>query len=181
MVATRKWTVEELESDAPEGSWELVEGEIVMMSPAGEESGAVASSITILVGSHVRANRLGRSYVAETGFRPLPDSDTVRAPDFAFVRADRLAAIENRERFLPLAPDFAVEVLSATDRRSAALSKCGWWLEVGTALVWLVDPERRAVTVFTPDEPPRTLGEGDTLDGGEVIPGLAVPVAEIFA
>jgi len=74
-----------------------------------------------------------------------------------------------------------VEVLSATDRRSAALSKCGWWLEAGTSLVWLVDPERRAVTVFTPDEPPCILGEGDTLDGGEVIPGLSVPVADIFA
>ena len=181
MVATRKWTVEELEANPPEGNWELVEGELVMMSPAGEESGAVAAAIAVLVGFHVRANRLGRSYGADTGFRPFAEIETVRAPDFAVVRGDRLAAIKDRERFLPLAPDLAVEVLSATDRRSAALSKCGWWLEVGTALVWLVDPERRAVTVFTPDEPPRTLAEGDTLDGGDVIPGLSIPVADIFA
>lgn len=181
MVATRRWTVEELESDPPEGNWELVEGELVMMSPAGEQSASVVGNISALVGFHILANRLGRAYGSEGGFRPIPDAATVRSPDFAFVRADRLGAIMDRRRFLPLAPDFAVEVLSPSDRRSDALAKGSWWISVGVPLVWLVDPEHDAVLVLTPDDLPTRHGPGDVLDGGDVIPGLSVPVSDLFA
>jgi len=180
MVATRKWTVEEIAADPPEGRWELIEGELVAMTPSGAEASTAGSNLNAMVNAHVRRNRLGFTFNAEGGFRPDPASETLRSPDVAFVRADRFPGGRRPTGFPALAPDFVAEVLSPTDRRSAALQKCAWWLESGVRLVWLVDPARRAVLALTPDELPTLAGEGDTLDGGEVIPGLAIPVADIF-
>jgi Uma2 family endonuclease len=62
-----------------------------------------------------------------------------------------------------------------------AMSKVTMYLQAGLRLVWLVDPAERTVTVFRPDAALKLLGEGDTLDGGDVLPGFSVPVADIFA
>ena len=181
MVATRKWTVEEIAANPPEGRWELVEGELLPMAPSGAESSTVGARITVLVGGHVLRHRLGHVFNAEGGFRPDPSSETVRSPDFAFVRSDRFPGGAKPSGFPALAPDFAVEVLSPTDRRTDAVAKCNWWIEVGARLVWLVDPERQAVLAFTADDLPHRFVAGDHLDGGDVLPGLSIPVADIFA
>jgi Uma2 family endonuclease len=72
-------------------------------------------------------------------------------------------------------------VLSPSDRMVDALSKVAMYLQAGVRLVWLIDPDSTTITVFRPDAAPRTMGSGDTLDGGDVLPGFGVPVAEIFA
>ena len=180
MVATRKWTVEEVAAAPPEGLWELIDGEIVPVTPAGAESAMAVGAVTVLVGGHVFAHRLGAVFGSEAGYRPHPERDTVRAPDFSFIRADRMAFIRDRRQFISIPPDFAVEVLSPSDSRSSAFAKCVWWLEAGVPVVWLVDPQRRLVTVWTPDDAPRTLRDGETLDGGAVLPGLSVDVSAIF-
>ena len=151
------------------------------MTPGGAESSTVGARITVLVGAHVLRERLGHVFNAEGGFRPDPASETVRSPDVAFVRADRFPAGTKPTGFPALAPDLVVEVLSPTDRRTDAIAKCTWWIEVGARLAWLVDPERQAVLAFTADDLPHRLVPGDTLDGGDVIPGLSIPVADIFA
>ena len=69
-----------------------------------------------LIGNHVKAVKLGKTYAAETGFIIERDPDTVRGADVAFVRAERLAAIMNPKKHIPFAPDLAVEVLSPNDR-----------------------------------------------------------------
>jgi Uma2 family endonuclease len=122
---------------------------------------------------------LGWAYPADAGFILFADRQTVRSPDAACVRLERLAA--EAEGFVPIPPDLAVEVLSPSDRMAEALSKVTMYLQAGVHLVWLVDPDSRTVTVFPPDVAPHTLREGDTLDGGEVLPGFSVTVAEIFA
>jgi Uma2 family endonuclease len=82
---------------------------------------------------------------------------------------------------VPLAPDLAVEVLSPTDRMGDALAKISMYLQAGVQIVWLVDPSSQTVTVFQPDAAPATLRTGDTLDGGSVLPGFSLPVAEMFS
>ena len=85
------------------------------------------------------------------------------------------------DNFVPLAPDLAVEVLSPSDRMADAMSKVTMYRQAGVRLVWLVDPATLTVTIFRQDAAPKMVGEGDTLDGGDVLSDFSVPVAEIFA
>jgi Uma2 family endonuclease len=181
MVATRHFTVEEFETMALEGQWELIDGELVEMSPVAEESSNISATIVVLVGQHVRSNRLGRVYTAEGGFVLFPDRDTVRAPDAAFVRAERVPRGEGRKHFSRLAPDLVVEVLSPSDRPGEVVAKLDMYREAGVPLIWLVDPDQMTVTVIATGMSTKVLETEDTLDGGDVLPGFAVKVAEIFA
>jgi Uma2 family endonuclease len=180
MVATKPITVEEFESMPLEGRWELIDGELVELSPSAEEPSNISANIVVLVGQHVRARRLGRVYTAEGGFVLFPDRATVRAPDVAFVRADRVPHGEARKHFSRLAPDLVVEVLSPSDRPSEVVAKIEMYQEAGVPLIWLVDPDQRTVTVIATGKMTEILKADDTLEGGDVLPGFRVPVAEIF-
>ena len=83
--------------------------------------------------------------------------------------------------FRPGAPDLAVEVMSPGDTKREVADKVAEWLEAGAAMVWVVDPKLRAVTVYRPFTDSVTLTAGDTLDGGDVVPGFQIAVSEIFA
>lgn len=181
MVTTRPITVEEFEAMPLDGLWELIDGELIAVSPSAEKPSHVSAVIAMFIGQHVRAHRLGRTYTAEGGFVLFPNRATVRAPDVAFVRAERLPQGEERKHFARLAPDFAVEVLSPSDRMAEALGKVTMYLEAGVQLVWLVDPAEETVSVFRPDASPKTLGIEDTLDGQDVLPGLQVAIRDIFS
>jgi Uma2 family endonuclease len=181
MVATRQVTVDEFEAMALDGRWELIDGELVEMSPSAEESSNISATITILIGQFVRAHRLGRMYTAEGGFVLFSDRETVRAPDVAFVRADRVPQGKARKHFARLAPDLVVEVLSPSDRAGEVLSKIEMYREAGVRLIWVVDPEPKTVTVLTENQPVTVFKSDGVLDGGTVLPGFSVAVAEIFA
>jgi Uma2 family endonuclease len=179
MIATRRVTIDEFAEMQLQGVWELVDGEPIELSPAAGRSGWISANVVVLLANHVRPGRLGWVFSAETGFVLFNDRQTVRSPDAAVVLRDRLVAPP--DNFVPLAPDLAVEVLSPSDRMVDAMSKITMYLQAGVQLVWLVDPETLTVTVFRQDAAPKSIGEGDTLDGGDVLPGFSVPVAEIFA
>jgi Uma2 family endonuclease len=181
MVATKPITAEAFETMPLEGRWELVDGELVEATLATEHSANISATVVGLVGAFVRAHRLGRIYNAEGGFVLFPDRATVRAPDVAFVRADRVPRGEARKHFARLAPDLVVEVLSPSDRPSEVVAKLEMYQEAGVPLIWLVDPEVKAVTVIATGKATSVLKADDALDGGEVLPGFTVPVAEIFA
>jgi Uma2 family endonuclease len=102
-------------------------------------------------------------------------------PDIAFVRAERAPRGEARRHFPRLAPDLVVEVLSPSDRASEVVAKLELYQEAGVSLLWLVDPEKETVTVIAAGRPAAVLKSDDTLDGGDVLPGFTIPVAEIFA
>jgi len=181
MVATRPITIEEFETFPREGRWELIDGEPVEMTPSADESSSVGATILGLLWSHVRAGRLGRLYGADGGFVLFPDRPTVRVPDAAFVRAERAPQGQARRSFPRLAPDLVVEVLSPSDRASEVVAKLEMYQEAGVPLIWLVDPEKTTITVIASGKSTKVLQSGDTLDGGDVLPGFTVPVAEIFA
>ena len=177
-VDTKLTTAEEL-LRLPRGvaRYELIDGELITMSPSGAEHGDVAAKIGARLCNYVREHRLGKTYAAETGFLISRNPDTVRAPDASFVRADRVVHVRT---YFPGAPDLAVEVLSPNDRASEVEAKVRQWLRSGTRMVMVVDPETRTATVHTPTATSR-LSSGDTLDGGDVVPGWRLPLAEIFA
>jgi Uma2 family endonuclease len=177
----RQVTADELFAKPGDGfRYELVKGELRKMSPAGSEHGAIIINITFLIVRHVKANDLGVCFGAETGFKIASDPDTVRAPDLAFVRRERVPESGVPKKFWPGAPDLAVEVLSPGDSLEEVEEKVEDWLAAGTRAVWVVSPKRRGVTVYRSMSDAARLSESDELDGGEVVPGFRCKVSEIF-
>lgn len=178
----RRMTVADLEREgAPEGRWELINGELVEMSAAGEDHGAFGATIIGHLFAFVVPRRLGRIFNAATGFVITEGPPMVRMPDVSFVRVGRLPADRERSRFVRVMPDLAVEIISQLDRTGDVLAKAMLWLEAGVRILWLVDPDARTVTVMEPGRPLRKLTVAQTLDGGEVLPGFLLPVADIFS
>lgn len=162
---------------------ELVRGELKEMTPVGDEHGYVALEIASELRNYVKANKLGRTYTAETGFKIASDPDTVRAPDAAFVGRERVEATGRVAGYRPGVPDLAVEVVSPNDRHSEVLDKALDWLQAGCRMVLVADPARRTVTVYRSRKDIRVLTAeaGDAVDGADVVPGWRLDVAEIFA
>jgi Uma2 family endonuclease len=111
------------------------------------------------------------------------DPDTVRAPDVAFVSRERVEEAGRVTGYWPGAPDLVVEVVSPNDTHAQVTEKALAWLEADCRMVLVADPERRAVTVYRSRSEIRILTAevGDVIDGGEVVPGWKLPVAELFA
>lgn len=175
-------TAEQLEALPDDGQrHELVRGQLRTMSPEGFRHGRVALRIASRLERHVEEHSLGVAVAAETGFRISRSPDTVRAPDAAFVGRDRLPPPEEQVGFLDVAPDLVVEVVSPSDRAGDVLEKTRQWLAAGVLLVWVVHPEQRLVLVHGAGEPVQEVGTDGDLDGGEVLPGLRLPIAELLA
>jgi Uma2 family endonuclease len=160
--------------------YELVRGEVRRMPPAGSEHGAVAVNIAVVIAQFVKANGLGVVFGAETGFKIASDPDTVRAPDLAFVRRERIPEAGIPRGFWPGAPDLAVEVVSPGDTYTEVEEKVHDWLNAGTRMVLVLNPRTYTVAVYTSHTDVVRLTELDTLDGGEVLPGFTCRVAELF-
>lgn len=161
--------------------YELVRGELTKMSPAGNKHGRFAASITGSLVPHVKADKLGAVYAAETGFWLESEPDTVRAPDVAFVSQKRIDEVGDVDGFWPGAPDLVVEVISLSDTYTEVEEKVFEWLGAGARMVVVVNPRKRAVTVYRSLTEIKVLTEDDRLDGGEVVPGWTMIVNEIFA
>jgi len=172
-------TADELER-MPEDDYryELVRGRLIRMSPAAPRHGNVTVIIAALLWQHVRANGLGQVWT-EVGFRLASSPDTVRAPDVAFVRHDRLPAKDARG-FYRGAPDVAVEVLSPDDTPADIREKIDDYFAASTPVVVILDPDAEEATVHRPGASPVTLGTDDTLDLDDVVTGFRLPLRDVF-
>ena len=178
---TQLTTANELLRYQGDGSrYELIRGELKRMAPAGNEHGFLAAVFIGLLITHVRTNKLGRVYAAETGFKLATDPDTVRAPDGAFVSQARLDKVGPVQGYWPGAPDLAVEVISPHDLYTEVSAKVAEWLRAGSKMVVVVNPRSQQVLVHAPDADVKVLGVDDTLSGGEVVPGWQLPIKELF-
>ncbi len=174
-------TAEQLLAMPNDGNrYELIEGELHMMSPAGNVHGETAANITALLWNHVRQHRLGKVFAAETGFLLSRDPDTVRAPDVAFVASESLPNNATESSYLPLAPNLAVEVVSPGDSSTQVEQKARMWLDMGTALVLVVDPATRTVRVYRTQDSIAVLTCPDRLDASDVVAGWQPTVGEFF-
>jgi Uma2 family endonuclease len=181
-VQARPVTADELLAMPDDGlRRELVDGEVFVSPPPGEEHGVVAAEILVSLGSHVRTHGLGRVHAAETGFRIGSHPDTVLAPDAAFVSRERIEQAAIGKGYRAGAPDLAVEVVSPGDSFVEVEAKVARWLAAGCRMMIVVNPVRRAATVYRSRDDITLLTEDDVLDGGDVVPGWKLPLRELFA
>ncbi len=160
--------------------YELIRGELRKMAAASFDHGVYASRIVETLLPFVRGNRLGEVPLTEPGFLLGTNPDHVRIPDVCFVRQERIDAAERPFVFFSGAPDLVVEVISPNDRYTDVDDKVGEWLEAGAVMVIVVNPRNRTVRVHS-SSGAITLTESDTLDGGDVVAGWNMPVADIFS
>ncbi|MBN2303875.1 MAG: Uma2 family endonuclease [Anaerolineae bacterium] len=174
------------------GPFEMIEGEIVpvpsQIAPQITRSSRIAGRLFRAVADYVDAHTLGEVFI-ETPFVLTQDTNWVtgsRVPDVMFVTAARLARLaadvpDWEDKPLLLVPDWIAEIVSPTDRLSEVDRKIARYLDDGARLVWVIEPEGQTVTIHTPGSKQITrLGVEDTLSGGDVIPGLELPVAGLF-
>jgi Uma2 family endonuclease len=169
-----------LHTHMPNKKTELVRGILVVREPTGYRHGDVTARITKALMEVVEARGLGRVLAAETGFKLSANPDTVRAPDVAFIRHERLPDPETLG-YPALAPDLVVEVLSPSDRPGETLAKVGDWLTAGSRLVWVVDPGRRVARVYRQDGSETLITERAVLHGEDVVPGFECSLAAILS
>ena len=159
------------------------DGTVFIMPLVFGGSGKREAKIIAYVGMWQLKTGLGEVYGSTTGF-DLPDGST-RAPDTAWVSNERLASIsvdEEEYSFLPVVPDFVVEVRSSSDRLRKQESKMkGVWMANGVRLGWLIDPYAEKVYIYREGRQPTVIEgfEGKTLSGEEVMPGLEVPLDKL--
>jgi Uma2 family endonuclease len=159
--------------------YELVDGVLVEKTVGIRES-CLAALLIRLLGTFVEAQDRGIVTAPDGMLRLAPG--LVRIPDVAFISWARLPAREYPDDRLPdLVPDLAVEVLSESNTKAEMQRKLKDYFLAGVELVWYVDPDERAVHVYTAPDQSTRLGEGETLDGDPVLPGFAVPVRQLFA
>jgi Uma2 family endonuclease len=180
MVSTKLMSAEELERLPDDGiRYELVRGELIRMAPTSFEHFEVTGLVSYYLNAHVIPRGLG-VVGGEGGFVLQRGPDTVRAPDVAFVRADRVPRGEAARHFAEIAPDLAVEVRSPNDSMRDLIAKADEYLAAGTSLVWVFDSSTTTVVVKAKDGTTKTLGLDDDLDGGDVLPGFRLPIRLIF-
>ena len=180
-ATTKLYTAEDLWRMPTDEPWELWEGELREVPGAGIEASNIAGVIFALLLPTVRAGNLGVLTTPDGTYILARDPDTVLVPDVAFVRWDRLPGGVRPKGFSPVPPDLAVEVRSPSDEPGEIAKKLEHYRRARVPLVWWVDPARRTVAVYHDGRLVAELGEGDEIDGGEVLPGLRFAVAEIFA
>jgi Uma2 family endonuclease len=174
-------TAEELEKlPDDDHRYELVEGRVIRMSPTGVVHGRIVARIGARLTVHVDARGLGL-VLTEVGFRLSSSPDTVRAPDLAFIRRERLPEAGLPRGFWQGPPDLAVEVLSPDDRPSDVRTKVAEYLTHGVPLVVVINSDERTVTAHRGSAPPVTLGPADLLDLDDVVQGFSCEVQDIFA
>ena len=172
-------TAEELFQLPDSSRYELVEGKLVPVTPAGARQGAITARIACLLDEFIESHDLGVGG-AGTGVILRRDPDTVRGPDVSFVAKARIPATGIPTGYWTLAPDLAIEVVSPSDRPSDVHTKLADYFSAGTRLVWVVEPETRVVCAYRSLHDMQAIGDGNELDGGDVLPGFRCPVKRLF-
>jgi Uma2 family endonuclease len=171
----------ELVKANPELRWELTaQGEVIVMPPTGSETGNYNSELIANFVIWNRQSQLGKVFDSSTGFR-LPNG-AIRSPDVAWIAQERWAQLspEQRRTFAPICPDFVVELVSPNDDVNALEAKMQEYIENGCRLGWLVDPQKRQVTIYRPQVAPEVVSFTVPLTGEDVLPGLTLDVRHIF-
>lgn len=181
MTTTQPITARQFGAIDEDGRFDLIDGEVIRLSPSMRWHAIVAGRIAFALASYGAQTGYGESPVADGGYLVAHDPDSVLCPDASFIRTEHVTGFgEGKDDWFPFAPDIAVEVLSPSERRRHVERKVALYLAAGAAMVWIVNPRQRRFTVHEPGKPPSLLREGDTLDGGGGLPGFGVAIATIF-
>jgi len=163
---------------------ELINGMEIEQMPPGFDHGEYAAELCLHLKLFLRRRKLGRISV-EGGYILKRNPDLVVGPDVSFLSNERLQNLRREKRgtdsWIEGAPTLAVEILSPSNSRREVEDKTHQYLQAGAQQVWIVDPKKRTVTVFAADAEPQVFAKNQTLDGGEILPGFALPLEELFA
>ena len=156
------------------------QGEIIIMSPTGSETGRRNAGLTAQLWYWNQQKRLGVSFDSSTGFK-LPNGAD-RSPDAAWVKRERWDSLtaEQKRKFAPLCPDFVVELCSPSDNFNTVQKKMQEYLENGAKLGWLILPEVRRVEIYRPEQPVEILENPKTLSGETILPEFILDLQPIF-
>ncbi|MEG4807013.1 Uma2 family endonuclease [Microcoleus sp. F8-D3] len=155
-------------------------GELIAMPPTGGETGRSNSKFNLQIGLWNEETQLGEAFDSSTGFT-LPNGAD-RSPDASWVEKSRWSALtpEQREKFIPLCPDFAVEILSPTDSLKKTQEKMQEYMENGCRLGWLINRKKREVEIYRPGQDVEVLQSPLTLSGENVLPGFVLNLQKIW-
>jgi len=156
------------------------EGDIIVMPPTGGETGNRNAEITGQLVIWTKQNGIGAAFDSSTGFK-LPNGAD-RSPDAAWVQKSRLAVLtqEEKEKFLPLCPDFVIELLSPSDELEEVKAKMDEYIENGARLGWLLEPRSRRVYVYRPGESVIMIENTGQISGEPELPGFVLNLREIW-
>ena len=156
------------------------DGELIVMTPAGGETGDKNSDIIADLKIWTRQDGRGRSFDSNTGFT-LPDG-SMRSPDAAWIELSRWNRLsrEDRQRFVPLAPDFVIELRSPSDSIAELKAKMEQWIANGAQLAWLIDPLEQEVSVYRPGESPEVHHHPTTVQGDGLVAGFELVMTRIW-
>ncbi|QKQ77331.1 Uma2 family endonuclease [Nostoc sp. TCL240-02] len=181
--------LEQLQAEHPELQMELVDGNIIVMGPSDYESEEIGIEFARQLANWVRPQKLGRVTGSSAGFI-LPTLETengkeadnekrnLRAPDVSFVRADRLKT--SKRDFVELVPDLMVEIKSKSDRIKPLVEKIQLFLQLGSTVGILIDPDKLTLTVYRLNQEPIVLQDNDKLTLPDLLPGWELIVSEIW-
>lgn len=158
---------------------ELVRGVVVTMPPPKGPHGQCCANIAAILWHFVRQHKLGRVLSNDTGLLTGTNPDTVRGADILYWSYQRLPSLPE-DVYISVPADLAVEVRSPSNDDGDMHEKVVEYLEAGVALVWVVDPRERTVTIYRTAAEGRVLHETATLTGEDVLPGFSCPVADFF-
>lgn len=156
------------------------QGDLEIMPPTGAETGARNADLTCDFGAWARTDGRGVVFDSSTGF--LLPNGSMRSPDLAWVLRERLATMrpKQKRKFLPLAPDVAIELASPTDDSDSLHAKMREWRDNGVLLGWLILPEQRQVWRYDPTGEPACLDNPTHIGDDTLLPGLVLPLVHIW-
>ena len=178
MTATSNLTLEQfLAMPDTEPAGEYVCGEVIQKPMPDRPHAAIQGYLLVVLFQFLTRTKLGRVFPEFRCIFGPPGRQRAFVPDLVYIAHERLTP----DRYHRAAPDLAVEVLSPDQNMARFVEKTHFYLLNGLRLVWVIDPPTQTVVVLAPGQEPRTVTLGDTLDGGDVLPGFSVPVDDIFA
>jgi Uma2 family endonuclease len=157
------------------------QGELSIMSPTGGETGDRNLELGGQVWFWNRQNGLGKAFDSSTGFK-LPNGAT-RSPDVSWIKIETWNALtpEQRKKFLPLCPDFVIELVSESDDLADTQAKMREYIANGLRLGWLINPKNKQVEIYRPNQEIEVLQSPANLSGENVLPGFILDLQPIFS
>ena len=173
--------LEQLCKENPEARLETnANGQLIVMSPTGSESGKRNTSLIFQVELWNRQQNLGIVFDSSTGFK-LANS-AIRSPDVSWVTLSKWNSLtkQQQRKFAPLDPDFVIELMSPTDDLDELQNKMQEYISCGVKLGWLINPDEKQVEIYRDKKEPEILNNPATLSGEDILPGLIVELKDIF-
>jgi Uma2 family endonuclease len=156
------------------------QGELIIMSPTGYETGKNNADLLIQLGIWNRQYKLGVVCDSSTGF--IFPNGAIRSPDVSWIAQARVAQFskEEKTKFLPLTPDFALELMSPSDQLKTTQAKMSEYRDNGVKLGWLINPQQQQVEIYRSAKSVEVVNQPSFLSGEEILPGLIIKLDFIW-